>query len=161
MLSPLRTQRIWLEKINVQLSPELTESKAENYAMTAKIDVRKRSDALSFRIGLGLKLTPSDGAECRYSQIAINTVGIFELPDDAPEDLVKTVIPLNCLAILHGFARGVVAQITGLNDGGPLLLPTVNFVEALQQKRRKAKQWTPADGRVQSGGPGRRSCELL
>ena len=139
MLSPLNTQRIWLEEINVKLSPRQTDCKTEEYDMAVDIDVRKKADALSFRIGLAMKMTPSDGASCRYKRIAIKTTGIFELPEDAPEDFVKAVIPLNCLAILHGFARGVVAQITGLNRGGPFLLPTVNFMEALQHKPKKTK----------------------
>lgn len=137
MLSPLRTQKIWLEEINVHLASDHAETETEDYAVSINIDIRKKSDALSFRIGLGMEIVPSEGAVCRYSRIAIRTIGIFELPNDAPQDFVEQVVPLNCLAILHGFARGVVAQITGLNDGGPFLLPAVNFVEALRQKQPK------------------------
>ena len=64
---------------------------------------------------------------------------MFELPADTSDETISQLVPMNCLAILHGFARGVVAQVTGLNDGGPFLLPTVNFVEALQKKSRKKK----------------------
>ena len=134
MLSPLSTRRIWLEEINIALSPQYTKGAQDDYDVKVDIKVRKRSDAQSFRIRLTMRFTPAEGKQCRYSRIAFKTIGIFELPDDAAEDLIKAVIPLNCLAILHGFARGVIAQITGLNDGGPFLLPTTNFHDALKQK---------------------------
>lgn len=137
MLSPLKTRKIWLEKLEVVLEQDYTESETEDYSVDLKIDIRKKSNALAFRIALGMTMLPSDGAVCRYSRLSVFTVGMFELPADTPDEVVDQLVPMNCLAILHGFARGVVAQVTGLNDGGPLLLPTVNFAEALQEKSRR------------------------
>ncbi|MGI6296019.1 MAG: protein-export chaperone SecB [Armatimonadota bacterium] len=139
MLSPLKTQRIWLDRINIALAHSAESGDQEKYETSVDLHLRKRPDALSFRIGLEMILTPAAGAHCRYNQISIKTVGIFELPNDTSEEYIKAVVPLNCLAILHGFARGVVAQITGLNEGGPVLLPTVNFEEALKEARAHKK----------------------
>ena len=140
MLSPLKTEKIFLEKIDVRLAPAFEEKEeSADYKMGVKISVKKRPDVWAFRIGLALTMTPNDDASCRYERIAVSTVGVFSLPDDAPEDFVKQIVPLNCLAILHGFARGIVAQVTGLNDGGAFLLPTVNFHEAIMSKSKKSK----------------------
>lgn len=139
MYTPLNTRRIWLEKLDIQLSDDFADSKSEEYKIDLKIDVRQKADALDFRIALGLVLRPSGDASCRYDRIAISMIGVFDLPSDTPAEMVHQLVPYNCLAILHGFARGVVAQVTGLNDGGPFLLPTVNFVEALQKKSRTKK----------------------
>ena len=144
MLSPLKTEKIFLEKIDVRLASAFEEKEGDaDYKLDTKISVKKRPDAWAFRIGLALTLTPNDDASCRYDRIAISTVGIFSLPDDAPEDFVKQIVPFNCLAILHGFARGIVAQVTGLNDGGAFLLPTVNFHEAVKPKPKKNKTAVP------------------
>ena len=146
MLSPLRTDRIWLEKLNVQLAADTGDESqiADDYALRVDVGVEKKSNAQSFRVSLALRLKPAEGKVCRYKQIEIKMVGIFDFPRDVPEAFVTQAVPVNCPAILHGFARGVVAQITGLNQGGPFLLPTVNFVEALESKRsRRAKPPAP------------------
>lgn len=145
MWSPLKTDRIWLENIHISLAPISEADCAEQYDISVGVDIRKRSDALSFMICLTMELTPSPDAHCRYSEISIKTAGIFQLPEDTPEDFVRAVVPMNCLVILHGFARGVVAQITGLNQGGPVLLPTVNFVEALQQGKKSIKSYSDSE----------------
>ena len=67
MLSPLNTQKILLEKLEVVLEPNYTESRTEDYSVDVKIDIKKKSDAPAFRIALGVTMLPSDGAVCRYS----------------------------------------------------------------------------------------------
>jgi len=138
-LSQLKTEKIWLEEIDIRLAKDFDEKGPEEYKIKVDIDTLKRKDSLNFRVRLAFKLTPVSGCLCRYDRISVTTMGQFSIPEDTPEDVVHRFIPLNCLAILHGFSRGIVAQITGLNDGGPFLLPTINFVDALKAQRRKPK----------------------
>ena len=139
IISPLNTEKIWLEKIDIRLAQTYDERQPEDYRVDVKVDVMKREDAWAFRIRLSLDLTPAPARTCRYERISISTMGQFDLPSDAREEFVRQVVPLNCLAILHGFSRGIVAQVTGLNDGGPVLLPAINFIEVLKSKGRKTR----------------------
>ena len=139
MFSPLEPKKIWIEEIHVRLADEFEKSSSEDYRVEVNMEVKRKPDAVAFRIALGMTLDRAPDCECRYERIAVRTVGVFDLPEDTPEDLVNKLVPLNCLAILHGFARGVVAQITGLNPGGPFLLPAVNFVETLEKMRLVAE----------------------
>lgn len=139
ILSPLKAEHIWLERIEIAVTQGYENEGPEDYKVDVKMDVKKHEDALAWRLRLAIKLTPAPDFVCRYERIAIITMGQFELPADTPEELVRQIVPFNCVSILHGFARGVVAQVTGLNDGGPFLLPTVNFFEALKVKGGKSK----------------------
>ena len=109
-----------------------------NYDLIVEVSTRKKRDAMSFKVGLALTLKSVQGSPCRYKKLHIHLVGVFDLPEDTQEELVRQLMPLNCLAILHGFGRGVLAQVTGLNPGGPVILPAVNFVEVLKSQQERS-----------------------
>jgi preprotein translocase subunit SecB len=138
-LSPLKADHICLERLEIVLTPEYENDGPEDYKVDVKVDVKKHENALAWRIRLAVKLTPAPEFTCRYGKIAITTMGQFQLPDDTPGELVHQIVPFNCVAMLHGFSRGVVAQVTGLNEGGAFLLPVVNFFEVLKAQGAKRK----------------------
>ncbi|MDO8586363.1 MAG: protein-export chaperone SecB [Armatimonadota bacterium] len=139
VVSPLKAERLWLERIEVILAQSYKDDKPDDYRVGLKVNVKKRKDALAFRVRLSIELTPESGCHCRYERIAIATLGQFHLPDDTPEETLRQLVPFNCVAILHGFSRGIVAQLTGLNDGGALLLPAINYIDALRIKKAKPR----------------------
>lgn len=107
------------------------------YESSLEIGTRKTRQHWDFRVSLGVVFTPKEGEACRFDVIRVELVGLFHLPDDFDEEMVQRLVPLNCLAILYGIARGVVAQSTGMMPGGAFMLPPVNFVEAVKQKKTK------------------------
>ncbi len=155
MLAQLEPKRIWLESIDLRLSATPPGSE-ESYGISVSTSLRKKKDELSFLIKLGVKMSPASGCKCRYDSIEIGTAGVFEMPADTSEEVVKQFVPLNCLAILHGFARGILAQLTGLNPGGPLLLPAVDFVEVRKSASQEEPK-APKRRRVASAKPAKKS----
>lgn len=147
MLSPLELRQVRLEKLEIRVSStwglKPLADEMCRYNCYVEPAVRKRRGHWDFRVSLDVAFMPLEGETCRFDLIGVRLVGLFHLPDDTEESLVKTLVPLNCLAILYGIARGAVAQATGMVPGGPMILPPVNFVEVLKQrKRRKPKAIT-------------------
>lgn len=140
MRSPLSPTAIRIEKVDIRLAGNVTGGRPENYEIDVKTGSRKKKDALSYRVSLDLTLNPMEGCACRYERIEVRASGLFDLPADAPLDLVQKIVPLNCWAILHGFLRGIVAQLTGLNPGGPVILPAVNFVQVAKDHKKAASR---------------------
>jgi len=146
VLTPLDTKVILVERLLVEAGgrPDAPE---DSFDIDVKPSIAKNRDGWAFRISLALKMKARIAAQARFRKVEITTVGYFELPADTPEETVHQLVPLNCFAILHGFARGIVAQVTGVNPGGPFLLPTINFVELM--KREAAKEEGKTDERCQ------------
>ena len=153
MLSPLELRQANLLCLDVQVSPSWdlkpVVDDPQKYEHTVDVDVRKRRNHWDFRVSLDVTFTPKPDETCRMGRIHIAVVGLFHLPDETDEALVEKLVPLNCYAILYGIARGVVAQATGMVPGGPFMIPAVNFVETLKQKKKR-KPKEPALG--EAGG---------
>ena len=131
---------MWFESIAIELSSHDNVPDGQTYSFDVKTNTFKNEDALTFKVHLIFHMAPADEAVCRYDKINFEVVGIFDLPDDTDMSVVQQLVPANCLAMLHGFARGVIAQITGLNPGGPIMLPSVNFVEVLDKEQQLLAQ---------------------
>lgn len=136
MLSPLSPSIIWLDEIDIRYS-NLTGANDDKYDIEVDTGVSKRKDELSFRVSLEIRMFPANKSHTRYELIKAKVTGIFDFPPDTDVELVKKLVPLNCFAILHGYLRGILAQITGLNPGGPVMLPAVNFFAVMEQQRAK------------------------
>lgn len=131
MFAQLEPKRIWLERLDIRLARAGTGAGEEDYTIDVSPKVWANKDRKSFKVRLPVTMKPAKDATCRYSKIEAVTTGVFDIAPDTPEDLVRQLVPLNCYVILYGFARGVVAQVTGLNPGGPFLLPALNFLKLL------------------------------
>ena len=142
MLSPLELKRVVLETLEIHASqkwePSAATTTSEDYVFGLDaVEVLQREDTLDFRITLGFRLRAVKDAVCRFEKVRVRLVGYFSLPTGTDESLVNTLVPLNCLAIMFGIARGIVGQATGFVPGGPLLLPPVNFVDEMQKQERR------------------------
>jgi preprotein translocase subunit SecB len=141
MLSPLELKQATLGCLEVRVSDSwdmkpLVDDPCK-YDYSLDVDVRKRRNQWGFRVSLDVTFKPKEGDVCRLDCVRVALVGLFHLPDDTDKELVEKLVPLNCYAILYGIARGTVAQATGMVPGGPFMLPAVNFVETLKQKKKR------------------------
>lgn len=143
MLAQLELRQAHLKAVEVRVSSAWDTTPAPEdlcrYDHQLEIEVRKRRGHWDFRVGLDVTFAPRKGETCRFDLLHVGLVGLFHLPDDVDESLVSTLVPLNCLAILYGIARGVVAQATGMVPGGPFMLPPVNFVEFMKKRRSRKR----------------------
>lgn len=140
MLSPLELKNTRLERLDIRVNTDwsFAKDRQENYKVDLDTDVQPGESPNSFFVAVGFKLSAEKDCVCRFQRIEIRLSALFTLPPDTDEKLVKTLVPLNCYAILYGIARGIVGQSTGFVEGGPLVLPAVNF-QAATQKRKRAR----------------------
>ncbi|MCC6483816.1 MAG: protein-export chaperone SecB [Armatimonadetes bacterium] len=134
-LSPLEANRIWVERLDIRFAQELRAHDCSAYDLKIEPKAWKDASGVSYKVRLAFALRPREVDQCCYSKLDVAIVGVFTLPSDTDEAIRRNLIPLNCYVILYGFARGLVAQVTGLNPGGPFLLPAVNFMEVLRAQR--------------------------
>ncbi len=131
MFAQLEPKRIWVDRLNIRLARAETGAVEEDYSIDVSPKVWASKDRRSFKVRVPITMKPAPDATCRYSKIEVFATGVFDIAPDTPEEMVRQLVPLNCYVILYGFARGVVAQVTGLNPGGPFLLPALNFLKLL------------------------------
>lgn len=139
--APLQLELYRLEKVVAEFDDRwfaVDEAEAEEtpeYVVNSDYDLYshdEREDAYMVRLVVECK--PPEERILRFKQISVAVWGIFTVSEDVEEDVVARLVPCNCLAILHGTARGIVLNATGSCPGGPFLLPTVNYIEIVQQK---------------------------
>lgn len=67
-----------------------------------------------------------------YQKIEIGLRGLFSFPNDTPDDVISSYVPMLCVTNLYGTARGIVTQATGICPGGAYFLPLIDMNKALQ-----------------------------
>lgn len=138
MLSPLQLDHFHLERLIIEVSPDSPELEIEaeersEYQFTFRKELAKHPDHEKYMVLLGITCTHCEAEDTKGQlHLEADVRGFFSLPDDAPEDFIEQVVPLNCYAMLYGLIRGIVAQATGMTRQGTILLPTINLMEALQ-----------------------------
>jgi len=137
MISPLQLREFYLEKlfmeVNDQFRPRDDSPVEDAVECTLSTEVAKHPDKLDFMVLTRVSLLPkADAANTRFHRLEVSIRGFFCLPEGTPEDVVKQLVPFNCVAILYGLARGFVSQATALTEHGTETLPTVNLLAALQ-----------------------------
>ena len=139
MLSPLELKRTFLEVLEIRPNPARDPSVeiTEDYKVQLTTEVLEKPDSHDYRVSIDFRLSPQKDAVCRFDRLEVKLAGFFSLPKDTEEELIGRLIPLNCLVILYGIARGIVAQATGMVARGPFMLPPVNFIEYWEKQKRK------------------------
>jgi preprotein translocase subunit SecB len=152
--SPLQLDAVQVSKLSVIFNEEALfggticiADSADQYEIGADFDVRHTEGELRKHwVTLELVLRSRKDAEAaRFKRLEIKLHGIFTPTPGFSEDVICQVIPGNCLAILHGIARGIVIAATSSCCGGPFLLPIINYQDLIEKKLRAIKRQTRAD----------------
>jgi preprotein translocase subunit SecB len=64
----------------------------------------------------------------------------FDASNDANQTLIDQLVAANAAPILYGIARGIVGQTTAQAIHGRFVLPTVNFIELMNEKVQDLKE---------------------
>ena len=105
---------------------------------------RQQENPKDYRIVMQIDLAKDGYTSAENSPYSIATiiVGHFVFAEDAPEDEMQRMIHLNGLSILFGIARGFVGQATGASLHGQFVLPTVDFVQLVNERAERNKATT-------------------
>jgi len=127
-------------KSNPVFDPKLREQ--DEIPLSVKLSVKdKKNDPKQFLLQLEYALgkTKNNLAGCPY-YISIHISGFFQIVNDFEENKIFELKHLNAPAILYGTARGIIAQNTASAQHGKFILPPINFVEILKQKKQPEKK---------------------
>jgi preprotein translocase subunit SecB len=142
MLSPLRLNKIYIEKLLVRSCDEAPLIAArQDYRMVLShrnlLPSSGEDDFLEKWLELRVRLTPSEPKNpvCAFKDIDIVVKGRFNFPAGISEKNRELLYPVNAVAILFGFIRGIVAQCTGMFANGSFLLPPIDVTKARKSNR--------------------------
>jgi len=121
------------------------------YEVRANADWYATDEPQAWMVQLTLRLKPKPGTVARFTRANISVQGRFVVSVGPPDQQVTQLLVYNAPAMLHGLARGVLAQVTGLCVGGPLILPAVNYLQLFKRyigrlKRQGKKEVSQAQG---------------
>lgn len=67
----------------------------------------------------------------------VKVIGIFEV-DDVEEKLREELAEKNAVAILFPYVRALVSNYTAIANVSPLILPPINVVQYIEEKKKKS-----------------------
>lgn len=155
----MRLELFRVDKIAFQFRPEFLELRGyagdrdDDYSVTVDFDWQpKQPEARQFIVNLSVKCRRrQESCPARFDYLQADVVGIFAMDEFTTVELTRLLVPHNCLAILHGLMRGMVASATGSCVQGPYMLPVLNYqklvdnkIRALQRKLKVADSDAPA-----------------
>ena len=134
--SPLRLETFCLRKLVIE-GPSLAQPSSEPPELEADVDfdMLQAEEGWTFFVGLSVSYTAP--REATPDRLEFEIEGVFTLPEDTPEERVYQLVPGNCLALLFGAARGIIAQATGTTRRGTYCLPAMNFIALIEEKARE------------------------
>lgn len=95
-------------------------------------------DPTTFAIKLRIVIENKEGTVAPYD-IDIEVAGLFEINEIIKLEDRKEMIEVNGCAVIYGAIRDIVLNLTSRSANGPLMMPTVNFLD-----RRKKRAAQPA-----------------
>jgi preprotein translocase subunit SecB len=140
MQALLNIDEYFVEEVRVRTNPSYEESGQERRPGQIKVSVsiKKKGSEPDFMISMKLELNKEKRAfEASPYYVFLDITGYFSFEEGTEPDTIDKMIGFNGPAVLYGVARGIVSQITANCRNGKFVLPTVNFVELLQQQAEK------------------------
>jgi len=157
-LAKLQLERYRLAYLLVDFNDDwLQVGEAREYVEQAQVsfdfDTVEFSDGLP-GVMLSFTCLPAREAEepQRFNRIEARVWGVFRLGEDVSDEEERArLLLLNGTAILHGVLRGTLITATGACVGGPYLLPAMNYVELVEEKRKRAQAGDDPQGACGEG----------
>jgi len=90
--------------------------------------LRKTAGRPRYFVSLAFQLEAQDEDKpTPVKSVQARVAGTFSFAASTPEELLKQLVPVNCLAILYGILRGIIIQATGGCAGGCFILPSLDM----------------------------------
>lgn len=138
MQALLNIEDYFLEEILIKTNPDFNIEKNIEGELFIDFDIFKNDkNPLLFKIVMNIESNKKLDNYPYYIIIKLN--GIFSYPKEVDEEYVQKTISYNAPSILYGIARGIISQITGNYNYGKFILPSINIIEILKEKKKKFK----------------------
>ena len=141
MLSPMQLLSARLESLAIDVNPnfEAGGQKPAAFAIAHHCELAHNEDRSQCMVLLRVDCKPKARTTKNHAFKRVSAVvrGFFALPAEIPEETAQNVVPLSCMAVLYGIARGFVAQATALAPGGPVFLPLMDLSDLTPAQDKK------------------------
>lgn len=146
MQALLNIYEYFLEETIIRCNPDYKKREKEKSGeINITFDIKRKEQEPLFMISMRIELNKNKKVfdQSPY-YIFLNINGFFRFPRGTPEDIINKMIGLNGPAILYGVARGLTSQITANGRHGKFILPAINFVELINEmKKKKSRKRAP------------------
>ncbi|TAN52538.1 MAG: hypothetical protein EPN21_03780 [Methylococcaceae bacterium] len=95
-------------------------------------NVGNAGESNTFVVKLRIMIANEQGKKAPYD-VEIEAVGLFEINKAVKKEFCLEMAEINGAAILYGAIRDQVLSLTSRCIHGPLMLPTVNFLDRRKQ----------------------------
>ncbi len=135
LLSGMQPVRFWIEKLCLEASADYanTEIFRPIPGITLKLSLQRAADnvgTIGYKVSLAISSPgrADDNSPMPYSLDAIAT-GYFAAPREAEVEIteLRRLAAFNGAAIVYGFVRDCVLQLSSFGLHGPFMLPAVNL----------------------------------
>jgi preprotein translocase subunit SecB len=131
----LQLDAYFVDRLTIEVQEDLDRTLASwDIEMNAEPEhLISNDDPLSHQLALTVSFRPSRPTSAPYAG-EVKGRAFFRVSEDLDDEKTSQYVILNGSAVLFGLLRAQVAQVTGLGQFGPLLLPTINLVEAFSSQ---------------------------
>ena len=70
--------------------------------------------------------------------MSVCVIGIFETDKDIDDQLKEDLAEINSVAILFPYVRALVSNYTALANVSPLILPPINVIKYMEEKKKES-----------------------
>jgi preprotein translocase subunit SecB len=142
--APLNFHDYFISELTVKANPAFDSKlrQQDQIPLSVKLEIKdKKNDPKQCLLQLEYTLgnQKNNLAGCPY-YISIHISGFFQIVNDFDENKIFELKHLNAPAILYGIARGIIAQNVASAQHGKFILPSINFLALLKQKKQPAKK---------------------
>jgi len=143
ILAKLQLRDYALILLNVEANPDFSPEDGDQVSSTMGVNFNffRKDGEPKFKIELDVNINPleKDFKKAEY-RVHIKLWSFLEFDPSFPEsDILKLLIP-NGLAMTYSIARGIVGQATGTSLHNKFILPSVNFVELINDRVAREKK---------------------
>jgi preprotein translocase subunit SecB len=141
--SPLQLKQYFFTKINCEADLNYKEPHHQNAGNKLEVKVQSnvapnKDNKMAWRIILDIHVS-SPPKPAPY-KMDLQVIGFFDVVPGYPENKIKELIRITGASILYSGAREYVLGFTSRGPWGPVLLPTISFIEPNQEEEPQSKK---------------------
>lgn len=130
--SPLSLETYFFTHVEVDAQPVDADNLGEGGFSSHLECARHEDEPGKWLVELGLKLDEDEEDGCPPYTFRVETVGLFAVEPEYPEKKVEAMVRVNGAAVLYGFIRELVANLTARGPFPQVHLPTVTFIDEVE-----------------------------
>ena len=139
MLAPLNFDEYFVDNLSIQGNPSYHPADEQEVDFSIDYEIGRANDgtpAFELRLLVDVNQREEFFRQSAY-RIHLEVTGYFHFPEGTDEKDINRIVLPNGLSILYGIARSTISQSTGVARFGRFLLPSINLIEVIKNKKKK------------------------